>query len=126
MKDLKYTKTHEWARIEGSKVTFGITDYADKILGGMDSLELAKVGSSVSQGGIFGVNQSVIATIGIHSPMSGTIVEVNEDLIGSPELVNPNPYVEGWMIKVEISDASEADKLMGPEEYSKFCEEEGA
>ncbi|CAN8320083.1 unnamed protein product, partial [Cochlearia groenlandica] len=124
--DLKYVDSHEWVKIEGNKATFGITDHAQDHLGDVVYVELPDLGRSVSQGESFGAIESVKATSDINSPVSGKVVEVNEELTGSPGLVNTSPYEEGWIIKVELSDACEAEKLMDSDKYSKLCEEEDA
>ncbi|RID67021.1 hypothetical protein BRARA_D02127 [Brassica rapa] len=111
LKDLKYAESHEWVKIDGNKATFGH-------LGDVVYVELPDLGRSVSQGESFGAVESVKATNDINSPVSGTVVEVNE--------VNTSPYEEGWILKVELSDAAEAEKLMDSDKYSKFCKEEDA
>ncbi|CAN6825403.1 unnamed protein product [Brassica oleracea var. botrytis] len=126
LKDLKYADSHEWVKIDGNKATFGITDHAQDHLGDVVYVELPDLGRSVSQGESFGAVESVKATSDINSPVSGKVVEVNEVLTESPGLVNTSPYEEGWIIKVELSDAGEVEKLMDSDKYSKFCEEEDA
>ncbi|KAL0785676.1 hypothetical protein Bca101_001922 [Brassica carinata] len=126
LKDLKYAESHEWVKIDGNKATFGITDHAQDHLGDVVYVELPDLGRSVSQGESFGAVESVKATSDINSPVSGKVVEVNEVLSESPGLVNTSPYEDGWIIKVELSDAEEAKKLMDSDKYSKFCEEEDA
>ncbi|KAJ4903634.1 Glycine cleavage system H protein 2 [Raphanus sativus] len=124
LKDLKYAESHEWVKTDGNKATFGITDHAQDHLGDVVYVELPDVGRSVTQGESFGAVESVKATSDINSPISGTVVEVNEGLTESPGLVNTSPYEERWIIKVELSDAGEAHKLMDSDKYSKFCEED--
>ncbi|KAK4782870.1 hypothetical protein SAY86_007244 [Trapa natans] len=126
LKDLKYSDSHEWAKVEGGSVTVGITDHAQDHLGDVVYVELPEVGSSVTQGSSFGAVESVKATSDLNSPVSGKIVEVNEELSSSPGLVNSSPFENGWIIKVELSDSGEVGKLMDSERYSKFCEEEDA
>lgn len=126
LKDLKYAESHEWVKIDGNKATFGITDHAQDHLGDVVYVELPDLGRSVSQGESFGAVESVKATSDINSPVSGKVVEVNEVLSESPGLVNTSPYEDGWIIKVELSDAGEVEKLMDSDKYSKFCEEEDA
>ncbi|CAN6912664.1 unnamed protein product [Brassica oleracea var. botrytis] len=126
LKDLIYAESHEWVKIDGNKATFGITDHAQDHLGDVVYVELPALGRSVSQGESFGAVESVKATSDINSAVSGTVVEVNEVLSESPGLVNTSPYEEGWIIKVELSDAGEVKKLMDSDKYSKFCEEENA
>ncbi|KAF3557715.1 hypothetical protein Bca4012_033932 [Brassica carinata] len=126
LKDLKYAESHEWVKINGNKATFGITDHAQDHLGDVVYVELPDLGLSVSQDETFGAVESVKATSDINSPISGTVVEVNEVLTESPGLVNTSPHEEGWIIKVELSDACEAQKLMDSDKYSKFCQEDYA
>ncbi|XP_057972432.1 glycine cleavage system H protein 2, mitochondrial [Malania oleifera] len=124
VKDLKYADSHEWVKVEGTSATVGITDHAQDHLGDVVYVELPEVGAAVSQGNSFGAVESVKATSDINSPVSGKVVEVNEELSNSPGLVNASPYENGWIIKVEMSDSNEVKSLMGSDQYSKFCEEE--
>ncbi|KAK3024764.1 hypothetical protein RJ639_043037 [Escallonia herrerae] len=126
LKDLKYADSHEWVKVEGSSATVGITDHAQDHLGDVVYVELPEVGAAVTQGGSFGAVESVKATSDINSPVSGKVVEVNEELSDSPGLVNGSPYENGWIIKVELSNADELKLLMDADKYSKFCEEEDA
>ncbi|KAK9284583.1 hypothetical protein L1049_023759 [Liquidambar formosana] len=126
LKDLKYADSHEWAKVDGNSATIGITDHAQDHLGDVVYVELPEVGVPVTQGGSFGAVESVKATSDINSPVSGKVIEVNEELNSSPGLVNASPYENGWIIKVEISDAGELNSLMDSDQYSKFCEEEDA
>ncbi|KGN60412.1 glycine cleavage system H protein 3, mitochondrial [Cucumis sativus] len=123
---LKYASSHEWVKHEGSVATVGITDHAQDHLGEVVFVDLPESGSSVSQGKSFGAVESVKATSDINSPISGEIVEVNPQLKESPGLINSSPYEGGWMIKVKPSNPGELDSLLGPKEYTKFCEEEDA
>ncbi|XP_057420156.1 glycine cleavage system H protein 2, mitochondrial [Lotus japonicus] len=124
VKDLKYADSHEWVKVDGNSATVGITDHAQDHLGDVVYVELPEVGTEVTQGGGFGAVESVKATSDINSPVSGKVVEVNEELNSSPAKVNSSPYEDGWIIKVELSDSSELSNLMDSEQYSKFCEEE--
>ncbi|XP_041028771.1 glycine cleavage system H protein 2, mitochondrial [Juglans microcarpa x Juglans regia] len=126
LKDLKYADSHEWVKVEGNSATVGITDHAQDHLGDVVYVELPEVGAPVEQGSGFGAVESVKATSDINSPVSGKIVEVNEELSSSPGLVNSSPYEKGWIIKVEVSDSGELKNLMDADKYSKFCEEEDA
>ncbi|KAG6502494.1 glycine cleavage system H protein 2, mitochondrial-like [Zingiber officinale] len=126
IKDLKYSDTHEWAKVDGSSVTIGITDHAQDHLGDVVYVELPEVGANAKQGKNFGSVESVKATSDVNSPVSGEIVEVNSELNGSPGLINGSPFEKGWIIKVKMSDAGELNSLMDSEQYSKFCEEEDA
>ncbi|XP_059640625.1 glycine cleavage system H protein 3, mitochondrial-like [Cornus florida] len=121
---LKYASSHEWVKYEGPLATIGITDHAQDHLGEVVFVELPEPGGAVSKEGSFGAVESVKATSDVNSPISGAIVEVNSKLTESPGLINSSPYEEGWMIKVKPSNLSELESLMGPKEYTKFCEEE--
>ncbi|KAL3743386.1 hypothetical protein ACJRO7_018653 [Eucalyptus globulus] len=123
---LKYAPSHEWVKHEGPVASVGITDHAQDHLGEVVFVDLPEPGGSVSKGGSFGAVESVKATSDINSPISGEIVEVNTKLTETPGLVNSSPYEDGWMIKVKPSDPSELGSLLGPKEYTKFCEEEDA
>ncbi|XP_019420315.1 PREDICTED: glycine cleavage system H protein 2, mitochondrial-like isoform X1 [Lupinus angustifolius] len=124
LKDLKYADSHEWVKVDGNSATVGITDHAQDHLGDVVYVELPEVGATVTQGEGFGAVESVKATSDINSPVSGKVVEVNEELSSSPALVNSSPYKDGWIIKVELSDNGELNNLMDSDKYSKFCEEE--
>ncbi|PNX78583.1 glycine cleavage system H protein mitochondrial-like, partial [Trifolium pratense] len=124
LNNLKYADSHEWVKVDGNSATIGITDHAQDHLGDVVYVELPEVGAAVTQGDGFGAVESVKATSDINSPVSGKVVEINEELSNSPALVNSSPYENGWIIKVELSDNSELNKLMDSEQYSKFCEEE--
>ncbi|KAK8582807.1 hypothetical protein V6N13_069575 [Hibiscus sabdariffa] len=124
LKDLKYADSHEWVKVTGNAATIGITDHAQDHLGDVVYVELPEVRAAVKQGDSFGAVESVKATSDVNSPVSGKVVEVNEELSSSPALVNSSPYEDGWIIKVEMNDAAELKNLMDSEKYSKFCEEE--
>ena len=123
-KDLKYTKEHEWVRVEGKTVVVGITDYAQDSLGDVVYVELPQEGASVTKHEPFGVVESVKAVSDLYSPVSGSVTEVNDAIIDSPEAINEDPYGDAWMIKVEIAGAGELDDLLTADEYQKFIEEE--
>ncbi len=118
--DLKYTKDHEWVRMEGNIATVGISKYAVDQLGDVTYVGLPREGDDVSRGEAFGTVESVKAQSDIYCPVSGTIVKVNEELEDNPEFVNESPYDKGWMIQVEVSDMSELDDLMPPDLYTKY------
>lgn len=120
----KYRETHEWARQEGDIVVCGITDHAQDSLSDVVYVELPEVGASFNQGDVFGVVESVKAASDLYMPMSGEITEVNEALEDKPELVNDDPYGEGWMIKFKPSDPGEWDGLLSGEEYEQAVEAE--
>jgi glycine cleavage system H protein len=126
--DLKYAETHEWARIEGTQATIGISDYAQDELGDVVFLDLPwddVESRDLNSGERFGDIESVKATSELFFPLSGKIVRVNEALRDKPELVNSDPYGEGWMLVVELSDHAEAEKLMDSDAYTAFVEAGG-
>ncbi len=122
--DLKYTRDHEWARVQGAKVTVGITDFAQDQLGDVVYVELPEVGDEVKKGETFGVVESTKAVSDLFAPVSGKVVEVNGPLVDAPETVNEDPYEEGWMIVVENSNPKELAELLDGPTYRKFVEEE--
>ena len=122
--DLKYTKEHEWCRIQGNRAVVGITDHAQNQLGDIVYVELPEVGDPVKKGESFGVVESTKAVSELFSPVTGKVVEVNDPLSDAPETINEDPYEEGWMIRVEFADAKETDALMDAAAYRKFLEEE--
>lgn len=125
--DLKYTKNDEWIRVEGSTGTIGITDFAQDQLSDVVFVEIiAEPDSSLKSGDACADVESVKAAAEVYSPVSGTVIEINEDLLDAPELVNTDPYGEAWMIKIEIADPSELDKLLDATAYQKHCEERSA
>ncbi|AZR72905.1 glycine cleavage system protein H [Anoxybacter fermentans] len=123
LKDLKYTKEHEWIRVEGEIGYIGITDYAQEQLGDVVFVELPEVGEEFVEGDSFAVVDSVKATSDIYMPIDGEILEVNEELLDSPELLNEDPY-ENWIVKIRISDPDQINNLLNAEEYEEFCAEE--
>ena len=123
--ELKYSTTHEWSRTdEEGVVTVGITDYAQDLLGDIVYVELPDVGSQLADSDEAGVVESVKAASDIYSPVAGEIVEVNELLQDSPELVNSDPYGDGWFFKIKISDPADLEKLLTADEYAEQCEAE--
>ena len=122
--DLKYTREHEWCRIQGNRAVIGITDHAQDQLGDIVYVELPDVGDGVKKGEAFGVVESTKAVSELFSPVTGKVVEVNDPLSDAPETINEDPYEEGWMIQVEISDAKELEALLDATAYKKFIEEE--
>ncbi|SHJ67697.1 glycine cleavage system H protein [Anaerobranca californiensis DSM 14826] len=123
-KGLLYSKDHEWLKVEGNKVKVGITDHAQDQLGDIVFIELPSVGDSVSKGEGFAVIESVKAAADVYAPVSGTIVEINEELLDAPETVNNEPYDGGWLVVIQLDDEGELDDLLSPEEYQTFIEEE--
>lgn len=123
--ELKYASSHEWVRNEGDGVvTVGITEHAQDLLGDMVFVELPEVGETADAGDDVAVAESVKAASDIYSPVTGEIVEVNEALEDAPELVNSDPYGDGWMFKVKLSDAAELDGLLDAEGYQAVVDEE--
>jgi len=123
--ELKYTEEHEWVLIEGELVTIGITDFAQDQLGDVVFVELPDEGSTVQAGKVFGVVESVKAVSDIYCPVSGEVIEINSELVDSPEILNTSPYEDAWMVKVQPEDLSQLDDLMDASAYQKFIEEEG-
>lgn len=123
--DLKYTKTSEWAKVDGDVAVIGITDFAQSELSDIVYVEPPEVGDTVEQSAEFGVVESVKAASDFYAPVSGEIVEVNEKLQDSPELMNKDPYGEGWFVKVKMSDPSQIGGLMDAAAYREFLKTEG-
>jgi glycine cleavage system H protein len=121
---LKYSKEHEWVSVGDTVVTIGITDHAQEQLGEIVSVELPAVGDRISKDDPFGVIESVKAVSDIFAPISGTVVEINEDLAESPEVVNEDPYGDGWLIKVKVSDPADFEDLLDSEEYEELIAQE--
>jgi glycine cleavage system H protein len=117
--DLRYSKEHEWVRADGAQATIGITSFAADELGDIVFVELPEVGAQLSQYGTFGVIESVKAVSDLYAPISGEVVEVNESLRDQPELVNNDPFGEGWIAKVQLSDPGELDGLMDAAAYGE-------
>ena len=120
--DLKFAKSHEWARLEGDVVTLGISEFAVKLLTDLVYIELPGVGDSVSVGESIGEIESVKAVSDLYSPVSGEIVEVNESLEEDLGVLTDDPYGQGWIAKIKISDPSEMDQLLDETAYSQLCE----
>jgi len=119
--NLKYTKEHEWIRLEDDQIgVVGITDYAQSELGDIVYVELPPIGKTVKQLESFGTIEAVKAVSDLFSPVSGEVIEVNEKLKDSPDLINKDPYGEGWIIKVKIKDLKELDNLLSAEDYRKL------
>ncbi len=118
--DLKYTKDHEWARIEGDVATVGITDYAQSELGDIVYVELPEVGDQTTQGESFGTIEAVKAVSDLFAPLSGEVTEVNTALADQPEIINKDPYGEGWIIKIKLSNPSEVDELLSKSQYEEL------
>lgn len=119
--DLQYTKSHEWVRIEGDEATIGITDYAQDALGDVVYVELKDVGDQLNAGETFGAVESVKAASDLYMPVEGEIVAVNDGVMNQPEMLNSDPYTNGWLIKVRIAEGS-VGALMGAEAYEKHVD----
>ena len=115
--ELKYTKDHEWIRIEGDIATVGITDFAQGELGDIVYVEIETVGETVAREEVFGTVEAVKTVSDLFMPLTGEVLELNAKLEGEPELVNKDPYGDGWMVKVKISDMSEVDGLLSADSY---------
>jgi len=115
---LRFTANDEWVRVAGSRITVGITDFAQQQLGDVVFVELPETGKSFDKGEPFGVIESVKAVADLYAPVAGEIVEVNTDLSERPEAVNEDCYGDGWMIVIAVADAAELESLLGPDEYS--------
>jgi glycine cleavage system H protein len=118
--DRKYTKDHEWAKLDEGLAVVGITDYAQQQLGDIVYVELPQLGDALGASTAFGLIESVKAASDLFSPVTGEVVGINEDLVDRPELVNEDPYERGWMVKVQPDDEAELDDLMTAEEYSAY------
>ena len=121
--ELRYTREHEWVRVEGRIATVGITHYAQEELGDVVYVELPVAGEALAAGAEFGTVESVKAVSPLFAPISGEVVEVNEALIAGPENINEGPYEVGWMIKVSVVDENELDELMAAEAYEQFVDD---
>ena len=120
--DLKYHKDHDWARIEGDQATFGITWYAQDALGEVVFVDPPEIGHQVSKDQAYAEVESVKAVSDVFAPLSGEIVEVNEGLAASPEKINEDPYGDGWMVKVRLSDPAEVDQLLDVDAYKELLQ----
>ena len=118
-KELKYTITHEWLKIDGDTAIMGITDYAQKELSDIVYVDLPETGKILSQGDVLGTIEAVKAVSDFYTPISGTILESNQDLKATPDLVNKEPYGKGWMVKIKIANASETSALLDADAYEK-------
>lgn len=120
---LCYTREHHWVRVEDDAVTVGLTDHAQNELGDVVYVELPEVGTELHPSGEMGVVESVKTTTELYAPISGVVAEVNADLERSPDLINRDPYGEGWLVKLKMSDASEIEDMLTPEDYGHALEE---
>lgn len=117
---LKYHRQHDWARIEGDTAVFGLSSYAQETLGDIVFIELPEVGTEVTAGTPYAEVESVKAVSEVFAPLSGSVVEVNEEVVDAPEIINESPYDDGWLIKVKLTEPGEADDLMSEEEYEEY------
>ncbi len=117
--NLKYTEDHEWIRKEGNIAYVGVTDYAQSELGDVVFVEIETVGETLSKGETFGTIEAVKTVSDAYMPVSGTIIEKNDKLDAQPDLINKDPYGDGWMIKIEITNPAEYDALLSPEQYKE-------
>ena len=122
-KELKYSKEHEWVKIESGVATVGITDFAQEQLTDVVFVELPEVGKKVAKDGNLGAVESVKSVSDIFSPVAGEVIEVNKELENSPELLNKDPYGDGWIAKLKVDDETELNKLLSAEEYEAFTKE---
>jgi glycine cleavage system H protein len=118
--DLKYTKDHEWVRINGSEATIGITDFAQRELGDIVYVDVNTVGETVEKEAVFGTVEAVKTVSDLFMPLTGEVTEMNKDIDSSPEIVNNDPYGKGWMIKIKIAHPEEVDELLGVEDYKQL------
>ncbi|AIM16096.1 glycine cleavage system protein GcvH [Neobacillus sedimentimangrovi] len=123
-KELRYSKEHEWVRVEDGKIRIGITDFAQSELGDIVFVELPEVGDEVTVNEPFGSVESVKTVSELYAPVSGKVVEINEELSDSPEFVNESPYEKAWMIVVEPSNSGELDELLTAEQYEEMIKED--
>ena len=121
--NLKYSKDHEWVRVEGDVAVIGITDFAQGQLGDIVFVDIQTEGETLAQGDVFGAIEAVKTVSDAITPVSGEVIEVNLAIEGAPDLVNKDPYGEGWMIKIKMSNPTEVDGLMSADEYAKIAVE---
>ena len=126
MSEVKYSKEHEWIKLDGDTAVIGITQHATEMLGDIVFVELPEIGSSVVKDGNAGVVESTKAASDIYTPVSGEIIENNQSIVDDPAKVNSDPENEAWFFKLKITDKSEMDSLMNKEEYEKFSKESGS
>lgn len=122
--DIKYHREHAWVRVEGKRATIGITDFAQQQMGDIVYIDLPEVDTEIDADSELSEVESTKATSPVVSPVTGTVVEVNEDLADSPEIINEDPYGNGWLVVLELTDPSEVNDLMSRSEYEKFLKDE--
>ncbi|HWQ40731.1 MAG TPA: glycine cleavage system protein GcvH [Desulfosporosinus sp.] len=123
-RDLKYTKEHEWVRVDSEKAVIGLTDHAQHALGDVVFVELPEIGNSLESGKSFGVVESVKAVSDVYAPVSGTVTSVNEVLLDAPETLNEDAFGKGWMIEIQMDDPSQLGNLLDAAQYEAFLLEE--
>ena len=124
--DLKFLKSHEWARVEGNgRVTVGISDHAQGLLGDLVYVELPNVGDKLEAGAASAVVESVKAASDVYAPVGGTVIEVNSALADKPETINEDAYGEGWLYVIEVDEPDQLNELLSPDDYAELLEEEG-
>lgn len=123
-KNLKYHREHAWARVEGDTAVFGLTSFAQESLGDIVYIELPEAGTELTAGTPYAEVESVKAVSDVYAPLSGSVVEVNEEIVDAPELINESPFENGWLVKVQLSDPAEQDELLSAEEYEQVLAEE--
>jgi len=126
MSEVKYSKEHEWIKLDGDTATIGITHHATEMLGDIVFVELPEIGSSIAKDGNAGVVESTKAASDIYTPVSGEIIENNQSIVDDPAKVNIDPENEAWFFKLKVKDKSEMDSLMNKEQYEKFSKESGS
>ena len=126
MSDVKFSKEHEWLKVEGDVATIGITRHATEMLGDIVFVELPDIGASIEKDGTAGVVESTKAASDVYTPISGEVVEKNQSIVDDPAKINSDPENEAWFFKLKIKDKSEMDSLMNKEEYDKFAKESGS
>ena len=125
-KNLKYHREHVWAQVDGDTAVFGITSYAQESLGDIVYIELPEVGTELVAGSSYAEVESVKAVSDVYAPLSGTVVEVNEEIVDAPELINESPFENGWLVKVQLANSAEQGDLMAAEDYDQLlAEDEG-
>ena len=119
--DLRFTRTHEWLRLEGDVATIGISDHAQTELGDITYLELPEVGDTIALDQAFGIIESVKAANDIFSPVDGDVVERNEEVVATPEMINASPYDDAWLVRIRVADPKQLDALLSAEEYAELA-----
>ncbi|PBQ31471.1 glycine cleavage system protein H [Sphingobacteriaceae bacterium] len=118
--DLKYTKDHEWVKINGNEATIGITDFAQRELGDIVYVDVNTIGETVDKEAVFGTVEAVKTVSDLFMPLSGEVLEMNKDIDSAPESVNQDPYGKGWMIKIKLTNPAEVDELLSVDDYKKL------